>query len=365
VSRDLLVGKGSVLGERYHIVDVLGVGGSATVYRAEDEERDGALVVLKLMHASHPESETERRRFNREAAMVRGLRHPNVVELLDFGFTREAIPYLVFPLLEGRTLAARAEDDRFDWIEAGEITEQLLEALEAAHQRGIAHRDVKPANVFLCPTPQGERVLLLDFGLAKLTEGKRRMDLTQAGVLVGTPRYMAPEQARGEDVGSAADIYAAGLLLGEMVAGEALVRAKGEIDILATHGSDKPLALPDQLLRSPYAGIVQRAVAKMPERRYRVATQMLADVRAVLDAIGQGAPTDSDPELEVTSRHPRAPRRPLSVPNESSEKLRKVFNDLAQVSDDDALAARPTELRAVPEPRASEPIALTRRKRDD
>src|SRR5690606_37658434 len=100
VARDLLVGKGSVLGERYRIVDVIGVGGSGTVYRAEDTDR-GALVVLKLMHASHPESDTERRRFNREAAMVRGLRHPNVVELLDYGFTTEAIPYLVFPLLEG------------------------------------------------------------------------------------------------------------------------------------------------------------------------------------------------------------------------------------------------------------------------
>lgn len=355
---DLLVGKGSLIGQRYRIVDVLGVGGSGTVYRAEDGD---AMVVVKLMHASHADGETERARIGREAAMLRELRHRHIVELLDFGFTSQAIPYLVFPLLSGRTLAERLKGDRLDWFEAGEITEQLLEALETAHQRGVAHRDVKPANVFLCPTPQGEEVKLLDFGLAKLTEGTRRMDVTQAGVLVGTPRYMAPEQARGEEVGSAADIYAAGLLLGEMVAGEPLVKAKGEIDILAAHGSDRPLPLPGELLRSPYAGIVQRAVAKMPERRYRVATQMLADVRAVLDAIDHGQPTDSDPELEVTSRHPRAPRRPLSVPNATSEKLRKVFNDLAEVSDDEA-AARPTELRAVPDARVSEPIALTRRK---
>src|SRR5690606_16221756 len=122
------------------------------------------MVVVKLMHASHADGETERARIGREAAMLRELRHRHIVELLDFGFTSQAIPYLVFPLLSGRTLAERLKGDRLDWFEAGEITEQLLEALETAHQRGVAHRDVKPANVFLCPTPQGEEVKLLDFG---------------------------------------------------------------------------------------------------------------------------------------------------------------------------------------------------------
>ncbi len=334
---DVLISTGTVLGGRYRVANVIGSGGSATVFRA-DVLATGARVAIKLMHAGHPESDAERVRFGREAEVLQTLKHRHIVELLDFGFAHDELrsPYLVFPLLAGRTLNKKLDAEApLAHREAGEIAEQVLLALEAAHQRGITHRDIKPANVYLCPAPPSElrreNVKLLDFGLAKLTAGgaKQRMDVTQMGAVLGTPRYMAPEQARGEQVGPAADIYAMGLVLGELVTGNPIVTAKGEIDIFVAHGSDRPLALPDRLVQSPYGPIVSRACAKRPEQRYRVATQMLADVRAVLERLAFGPGQLSSPELEVTSKMPRVRTQHLSIPNEMSERLREVFNSLA------------------------------------
>lgn len=334
---DVLISTGTVLGGRYRITNVIGSGGSGTVYRAE-VLRTGARVAIKLMHAGHPESDAERARFGREADVLRTLKHRHIVELVDFGFAHDETrsPYLVFPLLAGRPLNVKLDAEApLSVREAGQIAEQILVALEAAHQRGITHRDIKPANIFLCPTPPSELrkedVKLLDFGLAKLTgeAGKARMDVTQMGAVLGTPRYMAPEQARGEQVGPAADIYSMGLVLGELVTGNPIVTAKGEIDIFVAHGSDRPLPLPERLVQSPYGPIVSRACAKRPEQRYRVATQMLADVRAVLERLAFGTERLSGPELDVTSKMPKVRTQHLSIPNEMSERLREVFNSLA------------------------------------
>ncbi|MEM1029719.1 MAG: serine/threonine-protein kinase [Myxococcota bacterium] len=338
---DVIITSGTVLGGRYRIEEVIGSGGSGTVFRAT-VMRHGGSVAIKLMHAGHPESDAERVRFRREAEVLQALRHRHIVALVDFGFAADPTrsPYLVFPLLAGRTLNQKLDAEApLSWAEAGSIATQVLVALEAAHQRQITHRDIKPANIFLCPQPPSEGttevVKLLDFGLAKLTDPHRqsRMDVTQMGAVLGTPRYMAPEQARGERVGPAADIYSMGLVLGELVTGNPLVGAKGELDIFVAHGSDRPLPLPERLVASPFGPIVARATAKKPELRYRVATQMLADVRAALErhAVGPQAtqPVPPGPDLDVTSQLPKVRPRMLSVPNEMSERLREVFNSLA------------------------------------
>lgn len=358
ISSDVFVGAGSVIRERYRIVDVLGSGGSATVFRAEDLRHDRRLVCLKLMHSTHPEGDKERKRFMREAALVRSLQHRYVVELLDYGHTEQEVPFLVFPLLYGRTLKERLETDgAFDPMDAAEITEQLLEALGPAHRQGVAHRDLKPANIFLCATRAGEEVRLLDFGLAKTTtRGPTRTDITRVGAVVGTPRYMAPEQARGERVGTAADIYALGLLFAEMLTGEAVVRGGGELDLYVAHGSDRPLPLPLQLDGSPFGHVIRRALSKRPEERYRVADQMLADLRGAMEHALEAPQDATGPELEVTSRHPRSTKHvQLSVPNPQSEKLREVFNTLAGHD------GRPVGYDDAPAPRPSTPIALVRR----
>lgn len=380
------VGPGAIVADAYRVIDVLAIGGSGTVYRAEAmsdaaKAPGNTRVALKLMHAAHAEGDKERRRFLREAELVRGLDHAHIIKLLDFGHTHEGLPFLVFPLLDGENLGARLKRHRekgtaIDPLDAGELAVQILDALDALHRRGIAHRDVKPANVFLATTPLGEAVQLLDFGLAKASHTKVD-DVTRMGAVVGTPRYMAPEQARGERVGPPADVYAMGLVLGEMIAGEALIKADAEIDIYVAHGSDRELKLPESIRLSPYASIIRRAVSKAPTKRYRTATQMLADVEAATVAIATGADRSGRAELDVTQRRRGVADPMLSEPNETSEKLREVFNRLAENAADledeappssqpplDIPEDRPTirmAIEDVPEARVSEPIALIRR----
>lgn len=310
----------------YRLTAVLGVGGSGTVYRAE---RDGAVVALKLLNAEHAHDEGERARFAREADVVRRLAHPHVVSLIDYGFAGH-LPYLVFPFLEGRTLEKRiAAQGKIGWGLTGRFSEQALSALEVAHAMGIAHRDIKPANIFCCQTPSGESIRLLDFGTAKIVKrgGESGSLVTRAGMLIGTPRYMAPEQARGEELTPAADIYAFGLVMAEMLLGRPLVTGAADLDIYVMQGSDRPHELPEDVRYSPFATIIERAVAKPLDVRYRLASQMLADVRAILARFGRGAATPlPEADLEVTRFIGIA--APVSVP-ESAEKLRKVFNAMA------------------------------------
>ena len=146
-SPSLPIGPGSVIEERYRILDILAVGGSGTVYRAIDGATEEP-VALKLMHAAHQEEDSERKRFLREAKIVSELEHDHIVPLLDWGHTDGGLPYLVFPLLEGRPLSKRlVRHDPIDPIEAGELAIQTLEALEALHRRGIAQLQLHTTDV--------------------------------------------------------------------------------------------------------------------------------------------------------------------------------------------------------------------------
>ncbi len=329
------VGVGSVVAG-YRLIGVLGVGGSGTVYRAE---REGTVVALKLLNAEHAHDEGERGRFAREAEVVRRLAHPHVVSLIDYGFAGH-LPYLVFPFLEGRTLDKRiAAEGKVGWSLAGRFSEQALSALEVAHAMGIAHRDIKPANIFCCMEGGAESIRILDFGTAKIV-GKQAdggSSVTRAGMLIGTPRYMAPEQARGEELTPAADVYAFGLVMAEMLLGKPLVGGVADLDIYVMQGSDRPHDLPEAITSSPFATIIERAIAKPLDVRYRLASQMLADVRAILARFGEGA---AAPRLEADLEATRflGVAEPIVVP-ESAQKLRKVFNAIA---DKAAAAGAPT-----------------------
>ncbi len=314
----------------YRVLGTLGVGGSGTVYRAE-RVADGALVALKLLNAEHAKNEGERQRFAREAEVVRQLAHPHVVALLDYGF--DGLPYLVFPLLTGRTLEARiAAEGKVGWGLTGRFSEQALSALEVAHGLSIAHRDIKPANIFCCQHGPGEFIQILDFGTAKIVGPKpaAQQDVTRMGVLVGTPRYMAPEQVRGETLTPAADVYSFGLVMAEMLLGRPLVTGATDFEMYVSQGSDAPHVLPEEILSSPFAAVIERATAKPLEVRYRLASQMLADVRAILARYDQGAATQKHgADLEATRFIGGAPE---PARNESAAKLRTAFNAIASKS---------------------------------
>jgi serine/threonine-protein kinase len=214
---------GRVIAERYKVVQVLGEGGIAVVYRAEHLGL-GRPVALKILHPVYGEHEELRSRFQREAKALAALSHPNIVNLVDYG-VEDNMPYLVMELLQGRSL--RDLLDEYHTLSperAFSILKQVLRALAYAHAEGLIHRDLKPANVFLQSLHDtNDHVKILDFGFAKFVTGDQRDEgpaLTRVGKVFGTPAYMAPEQVTGGAIDGRADLYSLGVLLFEMLSSQ-------------------------------------------------------------------------------------------------------------------------------------------------
>jgi serine/threonine-protein kinase len=345
---------GSLVAGKYEILDVLGRGGSATVYRAK-QAGTATGVALKVMHEEIGDGDGvgERERFAREAELVQSLRHPNIVRLLDYGYTEQNLPYLAFALLVGRSLEQRLHDEGgLEWLEVGRLCAQVLRALEKAHAREIVHRDIKPGNIFLVRTPLGEVAQVLDFGLAKVVQQSSENELTRVGSVLGTPRYLSPEQARGEPVGQAADIYSLGLVMAEMLSGRPVVQGNTHFEMFVVHGSDRPHELPVEVLDSPFAAIIRRAIDKQPSVRYRLASQMLADVEAAISRLedwqeGDGEGDEGD--FVVTKMLDPAKALQTAQGSAASEQLRRAFNLLARKSSPGGATAA---LRAAARPAA-------------
>lgn len=208
----MTVGTGSRIAGRYLLGERLGRGGMADVFRAEDE-RLGRTVAVKLLR-DHAESSSDRDRFAAEARTLAVLDHPSIVTLLDAGLEDDQ-PWLAMQMVEGSTLATHLTGRPIRVAEVASIGRQLAEGLAYAHANGIVHRDVKPANVLL--TEDG-RALLADFGIARLLDSTTRH--TVAGQAIGSPAYLAPEQASGGELSGAADVYSLGLLLLEALTGQ-------------------------------------------------------------------------------------------------------------------------------------------------
>ena len=224
MTQPVAVVRGTRLGP-YEVMDFIGAGGMGEVYRARDT-RLGREVAVKVLPAEFASEPTLRARFEREARAVSALNHPNICTLHDVG-DASGLPYLVMELVEGPTLAECLKEGPQPISEALKLAHQIAEGLQAAHERGILHRDLKPHNIKV--TPEG-RVKLLDFGLAKMLKAERlgeafsekataTADATGAGVAMGTVPYMSPEQARGEALDRRTDVWAFGCVLYEMLAG--------------------------------------------------------------------------------------------------------------------------------------------------
>ena len=280
------LGEGSVVDGRYRLLASIGEGGFGVVYRAVHLET-GREVALKVLQTTHAEDATASKRFRREAALAQRLRHPNVVELLDYGETDRGVPFIAFELLRGLPLNEVLGDCGalpIDQVVA--IASELLAAVHSAHELGIVHRDLKPQNIFLVDTPPHTKVL--DFGVAKAVtgEGANATQLTASGQMVGTPHYMAPEQVRGGDVGPPADVYALGLVIAEMLQGERLVRGESIIDVYLAHISEVPLPIPERVAGSALGSMIGRATAKPLGQRYASAGEMQRELAEVVARIG-------------------------------------------------------------------------------
>ncbi|HSC29668.1 MAG TPA: serine/threonine-protein kinase, partial [Vicinamibacterales bacterium] len=209
----------------YRIVREIGRGGMGVVYEAVDERLQRAVALKTVLPAADPHM---RERFLREARAAAAVSHPHICQLFEIG-EHQGNPFLAMELLEGQSLASRLEAGALPPAEAIALALSMLSALEALHQRGIIHRDLKPSNVFI--TPHG--VKLLDFGLARpVTLDADTTSVTMPGLVLGTPRYMAPEQARGQEIDARADIFSAGALLFELLSGRPAFTGDTAIDAM-------------------------------------------------------------------------------------------------------------------------------------
>ena len=211
---------GQVLDDRYRLEAKIGSGGMGVVYRATHTVI-GKEVAVKILREEHVAQADIMDRFLQEARLASQIRHPNVVEISDFGRTPSGGAYYVMEMLHGHSLAWRIDrGERLGPRRALEVAAQVASGLGAAHALGVIHRDLKPDNVFLCESPMAPGGLLakiLDFGIARVVGRKTR--ITKMGAVVGTPEYMSPEQARGEEVDHRSDLYALGVILFEMLVG--------------------------------------------------------------------------------------------------------------------------------------------------
>ena len=299
---DALARLQGALADRYLIERELGQGGMATVYLAHDLKHDRA-VALKVLR---PElaATLGPERFHREIQIAAQLQHPNILPLLDSG---EAAGFLYYamPFVEGHSLRERlAKEGELPVPEAARILRDVADALSAAHVKGVVHRDIKPENVLLT----GRHALVADFGVAKaVSEATGRQTLTMAGVALGTPTYMAPEQAAASPhVDHRADIYAFGVMAYEMLTGRPPFSAPTPQALLAAHVTEPPLEVTQRraTIPGPLAQLIMRCLAKMAADRPQTAEELLPVLETYTTPSGGITPTQTAP-VEAVRRLPR------------------------------------------------------------
>jgi eukaryotic-like serine/threonine-protein kinase len=277
---------GATVAGRYKVIKLLGEGGMGQVYLAEHSaiEKRIALKVLRAEYAHKGEIVT---RFQQEAISASRIKHPNVLDVFDFGQLENGCFYLAMEFLDGNDLADELQRSRvLTAPRALPIAMQICRALAAAHAKGVVHRDMKPENVFLQRTADGEEIVkIVDFGIAQLKPSNEEAAkvsshrrLTRTGMIFGTPEYMAPEQASGKHADLRCDIYAVGIILYELFTGAVPFTGETFLGVLTKHLNEMPPAMravyPDLQISPELEGVVQRALAKDPTHRFQTMTEL-------------------------------------------------------------------------------------------
>jgi eukaryotic-like serine/threonine-protein kinase len=277
----------------YRILSLIGAGGMGEVYRAHDD-RIGRDVAIKILPAAFSTDDERLRRFQQEARATGQLNHPNIMAVYDVG-DYEGCPYLVCELLEGETLRTRIEGRAVHGRKALEYAIQMAHGLAAAHEHGIVHRDLKPDNVFVT---RAGHVKILDFGLAKLVgpfppgDANVTAEPTQTGVVLGTPSYMSPEQARGAPADHRSDIFSLGAILYEMLSSRHPFRRTTTADTISAILRDEPAAFSEGAAVPPaLEHVVRHCLEKEPADRF----QSMRDLAFALETPLSGAYAPSGP----------------------------------------------------------------------
>jgi len=328
---------------RYRILGELGRGAMGTVYRAHDPliERD---VAIKTLHPNLPEDVLNdvRQRFLREAKSAGRLNHPNIVTVFDVG-EQDGIAYMAMELLEGKSLQQiLGEPGRLPFQTVADLVAQIADALDRAQQLGIVHRDVKPANIVISASGHAK---LTDFGVAYVPAST----VTQTGTMIGSPRYMSPEQVLGLPIDPRSDIFSLGVVLYEMLSGRAPFARPGDSTIFPLINRiavepHPPVTQLDPSIPAAFEAILKKALAKKPEDRYQRGGEMAADLRELLglprpgvtSALGGGAKTTTQagsaqaiqPQLESTVIAPGAAQAAPAASPAAEKKADEFVLDL-------------------------------------
>lgn len=313
MNADPLIGR-SIDG-RYRIDAVIGKGGMGTVYRAS-RLLIGDEVAIKILRIGQAEEDPQAaERFRREARAAARLKHPNAVSIYDFGVSSEGLQYLVMDLVEGKSLReVTKEQGALNLSLVAEIVSQICSALDEAHRQHIVHRDIKPDNIILNSTPEGPRVKVLDFGIAKLRDDSATI-LTQTGNVMGTPHYMSPEQCLGEELDRRADIYSLGIVVYEMLCGRVPFDSPVSTAVVVQHVNQTPPPLRtfNSAISSAVEAVVLRALEKARDMRPATAGTFARELTEVVNRANEPTAAYSDASLPRTLS-------PLDVDEETVEK---------------------------------------------
>ncbi len=300
-SSDPMIGK--ILGGKWKIVAPIGEGGMGLIFKAEHLQ-NGEIAALKLLQTQYNVDENAIKRFYYESQILHRMTHPNIVKIYEFGFEEQLGFYIAMEFLQGCTLEENLEltDYKLPFDTICVLFDQICDAMEHAHQQEIIHRDLKPDNIFLIDGPNHfDNIRLLDFGIAKLQKGNISK-LTQTGMLLGTPRYVAPEQIRGKKTSPMTDIYALSIILFELLTGKDLFTAETPYEYLMRHVQASPSTLsevcPEQNFPDGLEELILQGLSKEPKKR---PSSMKEFRRRLLDIMRPLYP-DLIEELEERSR---------------------------------------------------------------
>ena len=304
----------TLLLDRYQVTRKVGQGGMGAVYEAT-HMLIGKKVAVKVLLDKYAQKDPIVARLEQEARLASSIGHENIIDITDFGQTADGRTFVVMEYLEGESLGVLLQrEGRLDEQRAIQIARQVASALGAAHAKGVLHRDVKPDNVFLLRRRDRDFVKVVDFGISKAMgpgegEGENSPRLTQTGMVLGTPLYMSPEQARGdEDLDHRIDIYALGVILYEMITGEVPFRGSNYLSILSQVLNDDPPAprslRPD--LSIELEAVIMKALAKDPTERYQTMEELGDDLQVLSATEGT---TTGRARISAERYRPRRPRR--------------------------------------------------------
>lgn len=278
----------------YTVTEKLGQGAMGNVFLAQQSET-GQRIAIKLLNEEAATNEETVARFLREARVISMLTHPNVVRVFIFGETPAGVTYMAMEHVDGVPLDRVVRNTPLAHDRVVRITRQMLGAIGEAHELGVMHRDLKPENVLLT-TWRGEKdfVKILDFGIAKVQNANQQ--LTQTGIVYGTPAYMSPEQAQAHDIDRRADLYSLGCMMYEMATGKLPFDAKSNLKVLEMQAFQTPTP-PSELAKVDprLEAVILRAMAKKPDDRFQSAEEMLA----ALDALDAPAPTNTPVSFQM------------------------------------------------------------------